>query len=328
MASQYGPIFKLHVLGDTHVIISTQKIAEDLMAHRGAIYSDRGHLNMVHLVTGSGDLLASSSEGDYWRRGRRFSAAMLTPARAARWEPFQEQAARRTVVDMIKSPSQYVYWFDRYATTVSLREGYGKILSTAEEERLHTNTIAERMHNIERIATPGGYLVELIPAMMYIPEFLAPFKQEAKALHQIESTYFRQLVQEARSKYEHGVEETPASFARCWLAEQEKWELSEPEVTYVLGTLYGGGSGTTANAMQSFILAMCHYPDWQASLQKELDEVVGSSRIPGFEDTPRLPLVRAVVKEVLRWRPVVPGSKFDVSKSFLNLIRLDYCSFN
>ncbi|GAD95937.1 predicted protein [Paecilomyces variotii No. 5] len=307
MAKHYGPIFKLNIFGDTHVIISTQKIADDLMARRGAIYSDRGHLNMVHLVTGSGDLLASSSEGDYWRRGRRFSAAMLTPAKAAQWQPFQEQAAKRMIIDMVESPSRYVYWFDRYATTVSLRECYGKVLTTTEEEELHTHKIAERMHNIERIATPGGYLVELIPAMMYIPECLAPFKQEAKELHRIESTYFRQLVHEARLKYERNVEEMPASFVRCFF-EDEKWELTEPEVTYILGTLYGGGSGTTANAMQSFILAMCHYPSWQNRLQSELDEVVGSSRVPSFEDIPRLPLVRAVAKEVLRWRPVVPGN--------------------
>lgn len=68
MAARYGPIFKLEVMGLTHVVISTQKVAEDLMARRGAIYSDRGHLNMVYLVTGGwlgGDLLAASSETEY-----------------------------------------------------------------------------------------------------------------------------------------------------------------------------------------------------------------------------------------------------------------------
>ncbi|KAL4929386.1 cytochrome P450 [Aspergillus undulatus] len=164
------------------------------------------------------------------------------------------------------------------------------------------------MHHIERIATPGAYLVELVPALMYLPEMVAPFKREAKVLHAIESTYFRQLLKEARKRYEGGVEEEPPSFARTFLSEQEKWELSEAEVTYILGTMYGGGSGTTANAMQSFVLAMCHYPEWQRRLQEEVDNVVGSSRVPGFEDTPRLPLVRAVVIEVFRWRPVVAGS--------------------
>jgi cytochrome P450 len=42
-------------------------------------------------------------------------------------------------------------------------------------------------------------------------------------------------------------------------------------------------------------------------MQKEVDEVVGSSRMPKFEDIPSLPTVRAVIKEVLRWRPVTAG---------------------
>jgi cytochrome P450 len=41
-------------------------------------------------------------------------------------------------------------------------------------------------------------------------------------------------------------------------------------------------------------------------MHKELDEVVGKNRLPSFDDMPSLPTVRAVIKEVLRWRPVVP----------------------
>jgi cytochrome P450 len=307
-ADIYGPIFKIDVLGNTHVIISNQTIAEDLMAKRAAIYSDRGALHMVRLVTGGGDLLASSSEGDYWRRGRRFAASMLTPAMAAQWEPFQEQESNKMVQAIMKDPSRYTFWFDRYATSVSLREIYGKTLRDVEEDEFHTNRISERMHNIERVATPGGYLVEIIPAMMYLPEFLAPFRREAKMLHDLESKYFADLVKEARQAYDERVTESPPSFARCWLTKDDNWELSTSEATYVLGTLYGGGSGTTSNAMQSFIQAMCHYPEWQTKLQQEVDEVVGPERLPAFSDRTRLPLVRAVAKEILRWRPVVPGS--------------------
>jgi cytochrome P450 len=161
---------------------------------------------------------------------------------------------------------------------------------------------------ISRVATPGGYLVEIIPAMMYLPEFLAPFRREAKMLHDLESRYFADLVKEARQAYDEKVTESPPSFARCWLTKDDNWELSTSEATYVLGTLYGGGSGTTSNAMQSFIQAMCHYPEWQTKLQQEIDEVVGPERLPAFSDRTRLPLVRAVAKEILRWRPMVPGS--------------------
>lgn len=131
---------------------------------------------MVRLVIGGADLFSSSSESDYWRRGRRFAASMLTFSMAAQWEPFQEREYRKLTQSMLTDPSRYTFWFDRYATAVSLREIYGKILCNKEEEEIHTNIIAERMHNIERVATPGGYLVEFIPALLYLPGCLTPFR--------------------------------------------------------------------------------------------------------------------------------------------------------
>ncbi len=44
---------------------------------------------------------------------------------------------------------------------------------------------------------------------------------------------------------------------------------------------------------------MVAFPEAQA----ELDAVVGRARLPTFADAPQLPYVRAIIKEVLRWRP-------------------------
>ena len=62
-----------------------------------------------------------------------------------------------------------------------------------------------------------------------------------------------------------------------------------------------------ANAeMGAFFLAMALYPEVQKKAQAELDEVVGTGRLPEFSDRPSLPYVNAVVKEVLRWHPAGP----------------------
>ena len=42
-------------------------------------------------------------------------------------------------------------------------------------------------------------------------------------------------------------------------------------------------------------------------MQEEIDEVVDEGRKPEFEDLERLQTERAVVEEVLRWRPVTAG---------------------
>ena len=47
-------------------------------------------------------------------------------------------------------------------------------------------------------------------------------------------------------------------------------------------------------------------PDVQRKAQKELDAVLGGSRLPEFDDRSQLPYVAALCKELLRWHPVTP----------------------
>jgi cytochrome P450 len=51
---------------------------------------------------------------------------------------------------------------------------------------------------------------------------------------------------------------------------------------------------------------MIAFPEVQRRAQAELDTAVGRDRLPTFDDAPRLPYVRAIIEEVLRWRPSLP----------------------
>lgn len=51
------------------------------------------------------------------------------------------------------------------------------------------------------------------------------------------------------------------------------------------------------------------FPEVQAKAQAELDAVVGTDRLPSFEDRSQLPYVSALAFEVMRWHAVVPISK-------------------
>ena len=41
----------------------------------------------------------------------------------------------------------------------------------------------------------------------------------------------------------------------------------------------------------------------------EIDAVIGSDRMPTFEDRANLPYINAIVKETIRWHPVAPMGK-------------------
>lgn len=62
----------------------------------------------------------------------------------------------------------------------------------------------------------------------------------------------------------------------------------------------------TVSALGTFFLAMTLNPELQKTARKQLDQVVGTHRLPTFSDRPSLPYIDAILNEAIRWRPVVP----------------------
>jgi hypothetical protein len=84
-AQTYGPIFQVNLLGAQHVVISDMEIANDLLALRGAHYSDRPRNVMLHeLITHEGNL-GTTPLGDYWRNARKLAAATLSSTALGVW---------------------------------------------------------------------------------------------------------------------------------------------------------------------------------------------------------------------------------------------------
>lgn len=65
--------------------------------------------------------------------------------------------------------------------------------------------------------------------------------------------------------------------------------------------------------MSVFLLAMLVHPEVMHRAQVELDQVVGANRLPSLSDQICLPYISAIVKEVLRWRPVGPNGESSTS---------------
>lgn len=222
---------------------------------------------------------------------------------AVSYEPVQIIESTRMLGDLVKSPKDYENVFERYASGLIFRLAFGQVMN--EDTKELRERIINVNHTLERVASPGAYLVDTFPVLMRLPKFLAPFKRELEGHHKKEIGLFRELMENVRTDMRRG--QARPCWERTLIEEQQRYGLSDDEGAYVIGTLFEAGSGTTAAAMMSFMLAMVFYPEWQRRIQDEIDRVVGNDRLPNFEDLPELPTVRAAVKEVLRWRPVTAG---------------------
>lgn len=146
------------------------------------------------------------------------------------------------------------------------------------------------------------FLLILTPTVRYIPGYL----QELREGHDEELTLFTSQLNHVRQKIERGDDVTP-SFGTYVLDRQKELELSDSEAAYLVGSVFGAGSDTTASGISISVLAAACYPTEQQRVWEELDSVIGRERAPTLADQDKLPQTMAWVLEVLRWRPITAG---------------------
>lgn len=168
------------------------------------------------------------------------------------------------------------------------------------------------MGNLSKAFLPAFWVVDSIPLLRFLPSWLPgmSFKTTAanwlRINHQVNNVPYV-FVQQQMHKGSH----RPSYVSKQ--IEQSTQDGTpgidhdvEETIKRTAAIMYGGGSDTTAAVICAFFQAMVMFPDVQAKAQREIDIVVGSSRLPELQDEDHLPYVSAVVKEALRWFPITP----------------------
>ncbi|OLN85669.1 O-methylsterigmatocystin oxidoreductase 3 [Colletotrichum chlorophyti] len=295
LIKQHGPIVRLSIPGQEHVLLGTETAANDLLRQRGGIYSDRHYAPASsHLLTDDHMLLLLPYD-EQWRKYRRFLHQVTMSPIAPLYEREQKIEAVRLLRDLIRSPADYEGLFERFSVGLGMRIIYGLRLENGHDR--DAKMILDIVHELERVGSPGAYLVDLLPSLMLLPEWLAPWEKYLRARRLRDESFFQELMDRSKAP----------SWARTWLETKDQWGLTQREAIWMLGSVFQAAATTSGSALSSFVLCMVRNPGWFERLQKEVDAVVGSDRLPTFTDMPQLPLVRACVKETLRYYPITAG---------------------
>ncbi|KAI9709922.1 MAG: hypothetical protein M1820_003000 [Bogoriella megaspora] len=317
-SKRYGPIFTIWQGRRPTLVVSDPAITSELLEKRSSKYSSRPRtVAMGELLWEMGSILVQPY-GKEWSVRRRLLHSALTPRALRLYKPTQEAEGVRLcnqLLEMSESGGKEgTLWdwdrlFERFTASVVFCVAYGHRIDTLDAKVIRQRF--EFMHFSASLNVPGAYLVESFPVLKYVPEAVAPWKRIIKEMGRKEARANMDLVdvvkEDIRLAKENGEEDKlPDSLARMLLElrEREHIPLSDRDFSFVPASLFGAGSDTTASTMCSAVLALITHPHTLKEAQRELDEVVGSDRSPTFADEPNLPYIRALVKEVLRWRPV------------------------
>ncbi|OAL28509.1 hypothetical protein AYO20_09457 [Fonsecaea nubica] len=296
---QYGPVFSLQYGMNTVIMLGTYQAAHELLNKRSHIYSSRPRAVMGGECLSRGLRTLLMPYGQQWRNHQRLQASYLNVRVSQSYRGVQDLESKQLLYEFLSPGVDFVDRYHRYSSSVIFALAYGRRLPNGDEPEILA--IDEVMKNFLYAARVGTWLVDAVPILNYLPKFLAPWRRLGDRLHKLEST----LCIDNMTK---GLDSASWNWSKHVSGMKEGRDMSTKELAYDVGIIYEAGSDTTSMALEIFTLAMLVYPDVMKKAQAEIDAHVGDDRrLPGFEDRDSLPYMDAMIKEVLRWRPVSAG---------------------
>ncbi|QRV95793.1 cytochrome P450 family protein [Ceratobasidium sp. AG-Ba] len=189
-----------------------------------------------------------------------------------------------------------------------MRVTYGYEVEAANDEFLVLARLVTA--NLLRAAMPLNFLVNLIPALKYVPPWMpgGGWKREVLEWRSQKDDLVDGIFNWTKRAIQAGVAQP--SVVRTLLADVPRGEMeleeAEDHIKHMAATMFAAGAETTVTSFMVFVLAMTLYPEVQADAQAEIDRVIGPDRLPNMHDQNSLPYVNAVIQEVNRWLPAIP----------------------
>ncbi|KAG2068900.1 cytochrome P450 [Suillus decipiens] len=298
----YGKIIHSSILGIDLIIINSETIARELLDKRSANYSSRPVIRTNQLA-GLDFNTVFLPYGDTLRQHRKIFHQVLRAEASNSYHEMYSRHSNELVINLLGVTGDLQQHTQAYTASLIMAVTYGYVAHGREDPFL------TRAHELLDI---GEHIISPEKAAMFTAfPFLEnlPFWCFGGALALIGRC--RELGQQLLNELFDGVKAQMAngtasrSLVTDFLSQAHD-DADEDIMKAVAFTGYMAGLDTTTTALQTFLLAMVLYPDIQARARAEIDHAVRHDEMPCLNDRASLPYLDAILREVLRWYPLLP----------------------
>lgn len=300
------------------IYINSPVVAKELMDKRGSKYSDRPWMPMAFDATSNRNRIIFMPYGDTWRRLRSISQSALSITTSATYKPIQDFESKQVLYEFLHAQDDEAF-FDinrRYSTSAIMTATYGHRVADWNDPVI--SRVYKVLEHFSQMAEPGAWLVDSFPLLAKLPSRMVQnWWNIGREWFEYDSKVYLDLYLDLVEKVKKGT--APDCFIRDVYERiqqsPEKHAISDELAAYAAGSLVEAGSESTSTVINAWIMACQLFPDVVGPAQEELDRVVGPERMPTFDDEDKLPYIRAMVKETLRWWPITkPGMPHSVTE--------------
>ncbi|EXJ70144.1 uncharacterized protein A1O5_06212 [Cladophialophora psammophila CBS 110553] len=299
LSDEYGEIFSVWQGPNLQIVLNSPRVVRDLCYKRGNIYNDRPKMYAFHDCIFRGISIVSTGYNNLWKKQRKIFNSVSGPAAVKNFLPFQDYETKQYLHDLVKSPEQFYMHTERFGASILTAAVYGfradDITDPSALGLLLTGSwLEENLH-------PGKYIDDRWPILQKLPRSLARWRkvydENAKLLDSIARAWWDP------AKLAVDQDKAVPCFATGFIKSYASEGFNEDEAALVTLGLMLAGAGTTSSIQNNLIMALALHPHVVEKAHAELDRVVGKNRLPNKDDEQNLPYIRAIIKEIMRWRP-------------------------
>ncbi|KAB8254488.1 cytochrome P450 [Aspergillus pseudonomiae] len=294
----YGPIMSIRIGGQVLVFLGSSHVCHEILSKQGAWYSSRPKIPFLDRVI-RGQIPASLPYGREWKLHRRFQYSILSTQAVKTYREVQDLEARQFLWEMLTS-DDFEKAVNRHTHSLASTLSYGQ--RSAKQDSMKINEMQGLIEEIFSELLSINLLFDSIPLIgPYLNWLVGREKAGRRSADRLRAIYSEYV----NSATNNGGQ---LSWAQKMIQETSKGLKGRERVYLESFEMHSAAVLTTRSSLWTFVLATLLHPEAVSVVQDELDTVIGAGRYPSFEDIPRLPYLNSFIKELLRWRPIVPTS--------------------
>ncbi|KAG5650874.1 hypothetical protein H0H81_010674 [Sphagnurus paluster] len=245
------------------------------------------------------------------RQHRRQMHQQFRPDLITRFEPHELKAVHGLLRRLLDNPDGLQEKLRLMAGEVIITTAYG--LQIQEKDDPYVTISHRAFESLNVASVPGAFLVDFLPILKYVPNWMpfASFKRRAKEWRELVLATVDPPFQATMRAIESG--NFIPSFVSYSLENLDETgnELKDQKdvIKATAAAMYSAGLETIVSIIASCILGFLSNPEALRKARHEIDSIVGTERLPTFNDRDALPYITAVAKEALRWEDAAPLGK-------------------
>ncbi|KAJ6571782.1 cytochrome P450 [Mycena capillaripes] len=305
---KYGEdIISIKIGSSTMVVLSSPTAIKEMVDKQGWSASSRPPNYLAELAAGGYHILFAPDTA-LLRNLRKTIARFFSPSNAVNRVPVQAAESTQLLYELMTQPEIFSHSLRRYTHSIAMITIYGQRVSSCASPEMQgfyqAQPATQMLHRFLHILLPGVYPpIDLVPALKYLPERWAPWLAACRRSKSEMASFRFAHSRAAEARAAKHDDDGPAK-GDCFMSSISKMGLSPKEYTGF--TLVEAGSDTSAAYLLSLVLILAVYPEHQERARREIEDVVGTARLPDLADFKHMPFVDALIKEVIRIRPIFP----------------------